>query len=239
LIFCAAALAAQDEAVSLPVSLGPATDPPQFTDNQYPGFSVHYGIVPGTDLEALAGKTVTLGMKTMSYTDPATGKHMLRGYGEAHALCDVPMAALEESIWDFVGQKKIFPKLLDVKVEELEADRAKVYQRLGISVLGIGVGYKMRIEVCRDHLSPSAIGTRSRLLECPDGNMFESYSSWYLQEVVVNGKTMTYMRLFSSPGISDPFPGTATIVQQLTPGELRNSIDTTVSDARRRIAAGQ
>lgn len=206
------------------------------SDSFYDGYRVRYGIAPGTDLKALADRTAVLGMSMTSFKEETTGKPMIRGYAEVHAVYDVPLCDVDASMWDFIGQKQIFPRLLEVRVEKESADYARIFQRVGVSILGLSVGYRMRIEVSRDHFPNGAVGHRSRLIECIDGNMFQSYSSTYMEEVTIDGKKMTYIRVFSSPGILNPFPGTDYIVKQLTPGELRDSIAITVKDARRRAS---
>lgn len=203
----------------------------------YPDFDVRYGIAAGADLAALVGKTETLGMDIQSFVDPMDGKYKLRGFGESQGLFDVPFDEVIASLWDAEGQAKIYSNLLEVKIEEPGEDRQLVYQRIGVSLLGLSVGYRMRIEAVRDYLPDGAVGIRTRLISCLDGNMFESFSSWYVAPVTVNGKQLTYLRLFSRPGIVDPFPGTSMFVKGLTPGQLSNSITTTIRDARRRAAS--
>jgi hypothetical protein len=202
----------------------------------YPDYDVRYGIAPGTDLEALAGKTATLGMDVKSFTDPLDGKGKLRGFGESHGLYDVALEDVLASLWDIESQPKFFSNLFEARVEDRGENEMRVFQYIGVSVLGIRAGYHMRVEMRRDYLPDGSVGIRSRLLECRDGNMFESYSSYYLARVEVNGKPMTYIRLYSRPGIVDPFPGTAAIVKGLTPGQLSDSITLFVRDARRRAA---
>lgn len=203
----------------------------------YPDYDVRYGIAPGTDLAALAGRTATIGMNVTSFTDPVDGKSKLRGFGESQGLYDVPLEAVLESLWDIESQPKFFPNLFESRVEEKGDNEMRVFQYVGVSVLGIKAGYHMRVEMKRDYLPDGAVGVRSRLIQCLDGNMFESYSSYYLARVEVNGKQMTYIRLYSRPGIVDPFPGTAAIVKGLTPGQLSDSITLFVRDARRREAS--
>lgn len=210
--------------------------PCQEADPPYPGFDVRYGILPGADLGALVNRSATIGMQVTSFVDPSTGKKMLRGFGEIHALFDVPIEAMAASYWDFEAQPGLFPNLIEARVEASGEGWARVFQYVGVSILGLKVGYRMRLDIRRDELPGGAIGYRSRLLECLDGNMFESYSSTYLESVLVDGRPMTYIRVYSRPGIADPFPGTAMIVKGLTPGELRNSVLISLRDARRRAS---
>jgi len=175
-------------------------------------------------------------MTVSSFRDPATGERRLNGFGEAHAVYDVPLDAVFKVLQDYPGQKAYSKRLLDVKVEYQDAERAVVYQDIGISFLGLKFGSRVRSEILVDRLGPGEIGIRARLLESVDHNLFESFSSWYLKEVEVGGKTMLYLRTFTSPGLRNPFIGVAGVVKSFTPPELRGQLQDTVKEALRRLA---
>lgn len=201
----------------------------------YPGFRARYGIPEGTDLAALVSKPTLIGMTVNSFRDPATGERRMSGFGEAHAVYDVPLQAVLAVLTDYPGQKQYSPRLLEVKVEYQDAQRAVVYQDIGIVFLGIKFGSRVRSEIIVDDLGPGEVGIRARLLESLDHNLFESFSSWYLKEVQVDGKTMLYLRTFTSPGLRNPFIGVASVVKSFTPPELRGQLAGTVKEALRRL----
>ncbi len=207
------------------------------TKGAYPGFDVRYGIPAGTDLTALVNKPTLIDMQVKTFNDPATGESRLSGFGEAEAVYDVPLQAVLDVLTDYPGQKAYSPRLLDVKVEYQDPHRAVVYQDIGIYFLGFKFGSRVRSEILVDDLGPGEVGIRARLLESLDHNLFDSFSSWYLKEVDVDGKTMLYLRNFTSPGLRKPFFGIGAILKIFTPPELTGQIENTVKEALKRLKA--
>jgi hypothetical protein len=201
----------------------------------YPDFDVRYGIPAGTDLAALVNKPTLIDMQVKTFHDPATGEPRLSGFGEAEAVYDAPLQAVLDVLNDYPGQKVYSPRLLDVKVEYQDPHRAVVYQDIGIYFLGIKFGSRVRSEIIDDDLGPGEVGIRARLLESLDHNLFDSFSSWYLKEVEVDGKTMLYLRNFTSPGLRKPFIGIGAILKIFTPPELTGQIENTVKEALKRL----
>ncbi|MGO8694882.1 MAG: hypothetical protein ACLQMF_14565 [Rectinemataceae bacterium] len=200
-----------------------------------PDFDVRYGVPSGADLKALIGKPTLIDMQVKTFHDPASGELRLSGFGEAEGVYDVPLQAVLDVLTDYPGQKVYSPRLLDVKVEYQDQHRAVVYQDIGINFFGIKFGSRVRSEIIVDELGPDEVGIRARLLESVDHNLFDSFSSWYLKEVEVDGKEMLYLRNFTSPGLRKPFIGIAGILKIFTPPELKGQIESTVKEALRRI----
>lgn len=205
------------------------------TSADYPGFDIRYGIPPGTDLAALVDKPALISMTSNFFKEPTTGERRMNGFGEAHAVYDVPMKAVLDVLFDFPGQKAYSSTLREVKVLEQTEKRAVVYQDIGVSFLGIKIGSIVTSEIIRDDLPDGAVGIRARMVDNPSGNMFESYSSWYLKEVMVNGKKLLYLRIFTRPGMRKPVIGMDAAVKGFTPGNLKGQLRDTVKEARRRL----
>ena len=203
---------------------------------EYPGFDVRYGIAPGTDMAALVGKPALISMTAEKFKDPATGERRIVGYGDAHGVFDVPMADVLAVLNDPAGAVSYSPRLLEARIEKAEGARVVMYQDIGIVFLGIKVSYRFRAEQVRDDLSSTAVGYRVRLLERLDGNFYEAYTSWYLEEVVVDGRTLVYIRNYTRPGLRKPPLGTEFIIKNFTPGELKSTIERVVKEARRRVS---
>jgi hypothetical protein len=206
------------------------------TSKEYPGWDVRYGIAPGADLIALLDKPALISMKVETYKDPGTGESRMNGFGEAHGVYAISLEEISKVLFDFPGQKTYSSSLLEVRVLEASLNRAVVYQDIGVSFLGIKIGSKVTSEILRERLPDGALGIRARMVDNPSGDMFESYSSWYLKEVVVEGRKLLYLRNFTRPGMRNPVIGMAAAVKGFTPGELRGQIENTVKEARRRVA---
>jgi len=220
--------------ISEPIVAAPVPAPANTVG--YPGFDLRYGIPTGTNLADLVEKPRLIAMEVINFQDPTSGENRLNGFGEGHGVYRVPIAAMAEVLDNYLAQKSYSPRLLDVRVDLIEGNRTIIYQDIGIVFLGLKVGYRIRSEIFRDELSKGALGFRARLIESPDGNLFEAFSSWYLEEVEVGGELMTYARTFTRPGLRKPFLGMAAIVKNFTPGELKASLDITAKEARKRLA---
>jgi hypothetical protein len=228
-------LAAAVALAASPVSAQEAAPPPG--SNAYPGFDVRYGIPEGTKLAQLVDAPALISMIVEQFKDPASGEHRLSGFGDAQAVYEVPMAAVLQVLEDYEHQKSYSPNLFEVKVESREGNRTIVYQDLGMSFLGLKASYKIRVEVIRDDFPDGAVGIRARLVESVDGKLFQSYSSWYLKPVELEGKKMLYLRIFTGSGIRRPIIGMAAATKGFTPGNLKGQLRDTVKEARKRLAA--
>ncbi len=223
-------------ALSIPLPSASAQDVPEPPGSDaYPGFDVRYGIPEGTKLQQLLDKPTLISMIVKQFQLPGGGEFRLSGYGEAHAVYDVPLAAVIQVLEDYEHQKSYSPNLFEVRVESRDGKRTVVYQDLGMSFLGLKAGYKIRVEVDRDELPGGAVGLRARLLESVDGHLFESFSSWYLQQVEVDGRNLVYLRIFTRSGIRKPILGMAAATKGFTPGNLKGQLKDTVKEALRRL----
>ncbi len=202
----------------------------------YPGFDVRYGIAPGADLPALVGKVALISMTAEKFLDPATGERRLVGYGESQGVFDLSLAEIRAVLDDPAGATSYSPRLLEARLEEADGPRLVFYQDIGISFLGIRLSYRFRAEQVRDDLGPAEVGYRVRLLESLDGHFFEAYSSWYLKEVSVEGRSLVYVRYYTRPGLRRPPLGTELVVRSFTPGELRATMERVAKEARRRAS---
>lgn len=226
-------------ALALPAGLAAGTaEPPAQAAPASGGlpaaFDPRYGLAPGADLAALVDKPTLVSMQVRQWKDPATGENRLAGYGDAHAVYEVPLAAVAATLGDYLGRKAYSPRIRELRVESVDGPSAFLYEDIGIVFLGVKVGYLTRSEIVRDELPGGAVGFRARLVESLDGKLFSATSSWYLEEVEVGGRRMTYVRAFSNPGIRSPGLGMGSILKAFTPSELTTMLDQTVRAARKR-----
>jgi hypothetical protein len=215
---------------ALPVAPGPV-------DGPYPGFEVRYGLAPipnGAELSALIGKPTLVASFVRNFIDPGTGGKVIEAMGEAHAVYDISLAALASVLEVDEAQAKFGSGILAAHVDLKQGNRSIVYQELGTNFLGIKVSYKTRSEVFRDDLPGGAVGFRARLIESPDGKLYESFSSWYLVPVVIAGKEYLYVRTFMRSGIRNPFLGAETIMGAFIPKQSADMIVSNIKEARRR-----
>ncbi len=200
----------------------------------HPGFDERYGIAPGADLGSLLDRPKLVSMRARKYWDAGAGEWRLEGRGEAHGLYDLDFAQLLAVLDDPASATAYSPRVLAARVEKREGQRLVMYQKVGLGLLGLKLGYSFRAEQVRDDLGPGEVGYRIRLLESLDGNFFELYSSWYAKQVLVEGRRLVYIRYYSRPGIRKPGLGMDLIIGKVTPLELKSSIDRVAAEAKRR-----
>lgn len=200
-----------------------------------PGTTDEYrwGTAPGADFRVLLEKPVVTEMEAEPWKDPETGEHRIAGWSELHGVFEVPFEALVRVLTDYEGQSRYSPRLFSARVESREGDLIRVAQNVGMSILGIKVRYDLVLEYREERLSDGGFAQRSRLLSNPSGNLYESFSSWYVLPVTVDGKSCVYVRGFSRPGIRRPFPGMAGALRTFTPGEVKSLLEIYVKEARR------
>ncbi len=205
---------------------------------RYQGMETRYGLaaspVVSSNLAVLVGKAETFALEVIKFKDQASGEQRLYGTGEAHALFDVPMEAALAVVLDYPNLKAISPRVRNVKVLESSGNRILVYEDIGITFMGISIGYVLDVEVFSDTLPGGALGMRARLAKSHDSKLYASESSWYFQRVNVDGKPYTYMRTWSSSGLRNPGLGVAGIMKLFTAGELKDQIEAVAKLAAKR-----
>jgi len=200
-----------------------------------PGTTDEYrwGIAPGADFAALLNKPVVREMEADQYKDPVSGESRIAGYSEVHGVFDVPLEAIVRILTDYEGQPRYSPRLFKAQLEGRDGAWIKVFQEVGMSIVGIKVKYEVHVEFLEERLADGGFGQKSRLLSNPDGTLYESFSSWYVLPVQVDGKDCVYVRGFSRPGLRKPFLGMAGALRTFTPGEVKGLLERYVKESRR------
>ncbi|MCE1196254.1 hypothetical protein LWX53_07125 [bacterium] len=208
------------------------------TVTRFQGWEVRYGVAGGESalagLAGQAGKAESYAIELFKSKDPATGDALALGVGEAHGLFAVPLEAAAATVVDYPNLKAISPRVREVRILDSSAFRWKVYEDIGISFMGISIGYKLDAETFRDELPDGAIGIRCRLAKSHDGKLYTSDSSWYFRKVEIGGATYTYIRTWSTSGLRNPGPGVAGIMKLFTAGELRDQVAAVAKVAAKR-----
>ncbi len=200
-----------------------------------PGTADEYrwGVAPGTDLAALLEKPVVTEMEAEPWKDPDSGETRIAGWSELHGVFEAPFDAVVRVLTDYEGQSRYSPRLFSARMESREGGRVRVFQEVGVSILGIKSKYRIVVEYEEATLPDGGFGQRSRLVDAPDGNLYESFSSWYVLPVLVEGKACVYVRGFSRPGIRKTFPGMAGALRAFTPGEVKDLLERYIKEARK------
>lgn len=199
------------------------------TTTRFQGWETRYGIAgkPAVtnDMASLVGKAESFAVDVFKFKDEATGENRVFGTGEAQGLFAVPLESAVSVVVDYPNLKAISPRVREVKVLDSSADRWHVYEDIGITFMGISIGYKLEAETLRDRLADGAVGIRSRLIKSVDGKLYASDASWYFRKVEIGGVSYTYIRTWSTSGLRNPGAGVAGIMKLFTAGELRDQVN--------------
>lgn len=227
-----AALVAALAALSLPTAAaaqdrGPPALPPG-------GFDARVGRATGEELEALLAKPRVVDSDHYTFSDPESGERRMAGWVEAEIVIDAPVSAVASVINDPTAFPSFMPMILGTEVLEERPGRQLIRYRVGIRFLGFEVGYATLEEAVFEWLPNGAGLNRSRLIDSPDGNMFEHYVSVYMEPVRLSGREMTYLRYFNRPGLRKPFPGMLPVAKAFIPSGTRSQLQAIEKEAKRR-----
>jgi hypothetical protein len=234
-LFCTGFLSAQAESSAQAEELA-ARDG---TITRYKGWEVRFGIAgcagaagstgaagaAQADPTRLVGKAESFAVDLFRLKDGLSGESRILGVGEAHGLFPVAPEKAAAVVLDYPNLKAISPRAREVRVLESSASRWYVYEDLGISFMGVSIGYRIEAETFREELPDGAIGVRCRLAKSLDGKLYAADTSWYFRKVLVGGVPYTYMRIWSTSGLRNPGMGVAGIMKLFTAGELRDQVE--------------
>lgn len=192
------------------------------TFEDWQGFAVRYGLAGSPTeeyLQKLVDRPSVIAIVTRQFMDSATGQRVLEASADGEAVYDVPIEAFAQ-VLEPDYKHPLGPGVLESEVRERSGSHAIVYQLIGSSFLGIRVTYSTLNEIFRDVLPGGAIGFRARMTKSLDGKLYASNSSWYLQSVVLGGRSMTYVRMFMDSDIFNPFPGMESLMRAFMPGQV-------------------
>lgn len=198
------------------------------------GFDARVGRAPGAELEALLGKPRVVDSDHYNFIDPISGERRMAGWVEAEIVIDAPVSAVASAINDPIAFPSFMPMILGSELLEESPGRQLVRYRVGIRFLGFEVGYATVEEAVFEWLPNGAGLNRSRLIDSPDGNMFEHYLSVYMEPARLSGREMTYLRYYNRPGLRKPFPGMLSVAKAFIPGGTRSQLQAIEKEAMRR-----
>lgn len=207
---------------------GPLPVPPS-------GYDTRYAMPAGTNPAALLDKPAIIDSLQYIYTDSALGEKRLAGYIDLQVVYDIAPKDFMAVVLDIEALPDYMPYIMEASIMSGTPEQRVAAYTVGISFMGIKVAYKTVGELVYQKLPDGAEGVKSRLLCCPDGSIYEHYSSWYVLPVTVQGRTMSYVRYYNRPGISKPFLGMLSITRAFTPPNSKGQIHATYKEALKRL----
>lgn len=198
-------------------------------------FDYRYGVPSGSNYQQLLKRGEILGSTNDLVQDPVSSERRLAGYGEYHAVYDVPAADYIVVLMDFNDYHRFVPMIVTSEILEQRGTTLISRFRAGISILGFSQVYETISECEYETFPDGSFGVRSRLIDSPDGKMYEHFLSWYIKPVLLDGRQMTYVRYYNRPGIRNPFPGMVTLVRAFANSNLRGQSESIAKETLRRL----
>lgn len=195
-----------------------------------------YGAPANLELADLVDRPRLLGTTHVQFQDAATGERRLTGYVDAVAVYDLPLESLVAVASDFESYPSFVPRILEATILAHDGPIWRVSYNVGIRFLGVQVSYRSVFDTVVERLEGGAVGVRSWQVRSLDDGLYESYSSFYFEPVLVRGKTMCLVRYFNRPGLRRPGFGVLQVLDLFTPPEARAQVAAIAGEARRRAS---
>lgn len=204
-----------------------------FSAAQDDEFDFRYGIAPASSFDRLFKKGEIISSHNMLIQ--ADNEKYLTGHGEFHAVYDVLAEAFLSVLKDFSNYRHFAPWVVDSKVVSQYENSIITEFFAGINFMGLRVGYATVSMTIIEELGTGMYGLRSRFLNSPDNSMYMHYVSWYLEAIELHGRSMTYVRYYSRPGIRNGTQAMLAVSKIFADGNIRKLVD---SIAREAISRG-
>ncbi len=189
------------------------------------------------DLGKLVGKPRQIGMDYRVFRDPETNEKRLGGFVDIVAVYDVPLEFFMDATVDFESYPSFVPYIHEAKVLSRADSAYRIQYHSGIKFLGISVTYDSVFEAVVEPDSEGGFRVGASLVESLDDAEYAHYTSTYLLPVEVDGKTMTFVRYYNSPGIKRPSPGMLQVLNLFATREGKRQVEAFAEEAARRAAA--
>jgi hypothetical protein len=187
-------------------------------------FDCRYGVPECTDLNLIYNDPAEVKFEMHDFYDCRFNENRISGYSDFHGVFDADYDRVVSLLSSPVNMPLYSTHVLNVKVEKIEGPATTAYFDLGIVFLGYKVSFITRMKIIKEKLSSDETVFRARLLQSLDGNLFESYSSWYVKKLLLKGRPLVYIRYFNRQGIRHPFPGMSSVVRMFSPKEAKSMV---------------
>lgn len=161
---------------------------------------------------------------------------------DIHLIADVPINYLVAVFRDHDNYIGTLPRLLDYEWELLEeVGNTRVIrerQVLGVTFMGFEAGYDFRqisTSTFNTATTPRTFTLHYRMEESLDGKLDSSEGTYYLEEVTLHGRPMTYIRQLNRTVIQEVFIGLPVVLRHFAPVGTRRIFEALVAAAQQRM----
>jgi len=189
------------------------------------------------DLTKLVGKPRQIGMDYRVWRDPETNEKRLGGFVEIVAVYDIPLEFFMDATIDFESYPSFVPWIHEAKVLSRSDSAYRIQYHSGIKFLGISVTYDSVFEAVVEPDPEGGFRIGASLVESLDDAEYAHYTSTYLRPVEVDGKTMTFIRYYNSPGVKRPSLGMLQVLNLFATREGKRQVEAFADEAARRAGS--
>lgn len=162
-----------------------------------------YGVAEYKNESELQERAVKISGLTKKDND--SGYALLQS--DYHFISDVTLEKLYSRLIDLDSASLVFDRIIYSK--DLSSDKSLKYPHIqevhtSYKFLGMGKEYRYKVRVYFDKVLDNKFAMRWELFDPMDSSLFKLYGSWYLEEIIVNGKTKTYIRSYGASLMLDP-----------------------------------
>lgn len=191
------------------------------------------------DLE-IGGRPVEIAFDVDEYTN-ASGTEIVRSESDFHTIADVPIDALAMVFLNHDRTGEYLPNLHEYEWMPLPGSQGNVVielQRIGVRFMGIDATYQIRQRseaIDLRHERPRQFVLEYEMIESLDGKFESSAGTFLLEEMLVAGRPVTYLRQHNVTEFRDPFRGFAGILRAFAPGGTRRLFRAMIDEAERYV----
>jgi hypothetical protein len=164
-------------------------------------FMVRAEIAPFESVEDLLFNPKKIDFKLTSWSQ--NDRKVIRSETDVHAIYPYPVGYFVEELLDFENTKNIFPRVVESVLEEASEDPFGLHTlwvHIDVKVLGFGAEYTYATNNWMERHGSGYL-QKYNLNRSPDGMLYQLVGSWYVEEILYQGKPHTYIRNFAVIGI--------------------------------------
>jgi hypothetical protein len=172
-----------------------------------------WGIPENTDFSSIMKKPAEIMSDTQFFYTPQ-GEPRLRAISDYHGVYPIEMKRYYAFLRDYENKPKHSSFMISNEVDYSLIPYVIQTQTLGFSVLGMKLSFQVKFLGFDTFPLPGVMASWWRQIDGGDkSTFFETYGSYYLKDIELEGQKCTYVRYFQRIGIRRPFAGLTEIVR--------------------------
>ncbi len=191
-------------------------------------------IPAGTDLAALMGNPTEIESGIESGDDAVA----VASFADVHAVYEVDLEVLRDTIVDFDRYEQFVPHVELSDGRRIGDDPLRWMQLIEIAygVLVFQAEYALDNEFVVVQDEDVRFALVFRMAESHDGRLADSFGSWFLETVDIDGRPATYVRYYSYVAFAEDMPGLRVALQMFGLQDVKAVMNAYVDEARERGA---